>query len=83
MKSYKHRITLAACRSLWSSYEVDATPKQSARSLKEFLRALYKMSIKGISITNGTISEEIISEFNHLMALMIETDDRFFPQFRS
>ncbi|MBO4784143.1 MAG: hypothetical protein J5521_05300 [Lachnospiraceae bacterium] len=42
---------------------------------------LHKMSIKGVSVTNGTIDKELIVEFNHFMAVMIRYDDRFFPEF--
>jgi hypothetical protein len=39
------------------------------------------MSIKGVSVTNGTIDKDLIIEFNHFMAVMIQRDDRFFPEF--
>ena len=49
--------------------------------VKRELRDLHKMSIKGISVANGTIDEELITEINHFMAVVIEFDKRFKPEF--
>lgn len=81
MKSSKEPILPAARFSRDSSREADDALKRSASYFKSQIRMLHKMSIKGVSVTNGTIDKELIVEFNHFMAVMIRYDDRFFPEF--
>ena len=49
--------------------------------VKRELRDLHKLSIKGISVANGTINEELITEINHFMAVVIKFYKRFKPEF--
>ena len=81
MKSSKESVLPAAHFSKNSSCEADDALKSSASYFKRQIRTLYKMSIKGVSVTNGTIDKDLIIEFNHFMAVMIRLDDRFFPEF--
>lgn len=81
MKSSKKSVLPAARFSKHSSCETDDVLKRSASYFKSQIRMLYKMSIKGVSVTNGTIDKDLIIEFNHFMAVMIQYDDRFFPEF--
>ena len=81
MKSSKEPVLPAACFSKHSSREADDDLKRSASYFKRYIRTLYKMSTKGVSVTNGTIDKDLIIEFNHFMAVMIRYDDRFFPEF--
>ena len=81
MKSSKERVLPAACFSKDSSREANDALKRSASYFKRQIRRLHKMSIEGVSVTNGTIDKDLIIEFNHFMAVMIQHDDRFFPEF--
>lgn len=81
MRSSRKPVLPAACFSKHSSCEADDAFKRSASYFKSQIRMLHKMSIKGVSVTNGTIDKDLIIEFNHFMAVMIQRDDRFFPEF--
>lgn len=49
--------------------------------IKRELRDLYKMSLKGVSVTNGTIDDSLITEINHFMATLMKYDKCFKPEF--
>lgn len=49
--------------------------------IKRELRYLHEMSVKGISVTNETISVELISEINHFMAVLLDMKSVFKPEF--
>ena len=49
--------------------------------IKRELATLHKMSVKGISVTNETISVELISEINHFMAVLLDMKSVFKPEF--